>query len=64
MEESGLFEIDNFLYKVVFYYVYLLCLNRVLLSFVLVWNNYLLRIENNWSFERIWVNGMMDLRNY
>ena len=64
MEESGLLEIDNPLHKVALYYVYLPRLNRALSSFASAWNNHPLRTENNWSPERIWVNGMMDLRNH
>ena len=64
MEESGLLEIDNPLHKVALHYVYLLHLNRALSSFASAWNNHPLRTENNWSPERIWVNGMMDLRNH
>ena len=64
MEESGLLEIDNPLHKVALHYVYLPRLNRALSSFASAWNNHPLRTENNWSPERIWVNGMMDLRNH
>ena len=64
MEESGLLEIDNPLHKVALHYVYLLHLNRALSSFASAWNNHPLRTENNWSPERIWVNGMMGLRNH
>ena len=64
MEESGLLEIDNPLHKVALHYVYLPRLNRALSSLASAWNNHPLRTENNWSPERIWVNGMMDLRNH
>ena len=64
MEESGLPEIDNALHKVALHYVYLPHLNRALSSFASAWNNHRLRTENNWSPERISVNGMMDLRNH
>lgn len=64
MEESGILEIDNPLHKVALQYVYLPCLNRALSSFASAWNNHSFRTENNWSPERIWVNGMMDLRNH
>ena len=64
MEESGLLEIDNSLHKVALHYVYLPRLNRALSSFASAWNNHPLRTENNWSPERIWVNGMLDLRNH
>ena len=64
MEESGLLEIDNPLHKVAIHYVYLPRLKRVLSSFASAWSNHPLRTENNWSPERIWVYGMMDLRNH
>lgn len=51
MEELGLFDIINFLYLFVFYYVYLFRINVVIDSFVEVWNKYFIRIERNWSLE-------------
>ncbi|KAJ7318915.1 hypothetical protein OS493_036906 [Desmophyllum pertusum] len=32
--------------------------------FASAWNNHPLRTENNWSPKRIWVNGMIDIRNH
>ena len=64
MEESGLLETGNPLHKVALHYVYLPRLNRALSSLATAWNNHSLRTENNWSPERIWINGMMDLRNH
>lgn len=64
IEESGLLKIDNPLHKFVLHYVYLPRLNRALSSFASAWNSHPLRTENNRSPERIWVNGMMNLRNH
>lgn len=64
IEESGLLEIDNPLHEVVLHYVHLPRLNKALSSFASAWNNHPLRTENNWNLERIWVDGMMDLRNH
>ena len=44
-------------------YVYLPIINRVIESFVIGWNNHPLRTMKNWSPEKIWTNGMIDLRN-
>lgn len=64
IEESGLLEIDNPLHEVALHYVHLPRLNKALSSFASAWNNHPLRTENNWNLERIWVDGMMDLRNH
>ena len=65
MEESGLLQIDNPLHKFTLHYIYLSHVNRALSSFTSAWNNHpLTGTENNWSPERIWVNGMIDVRNH
>ena len=64
MEESGLLQIYNPLHKFALHYIYLPRINRVLSSFTSAWNNQPLRTENNSSPERIWVNGMINVRNH
>ena len=44
-------------------YVFLPRINRVIESFIQGWNKHPLRSMKNWSPERIWANGMLDLRN-
>lgn len=64
MEENGLLNMDNNLIeKFVLQFVFLFCINRVIISFKIVWNYYFFRIEYNWSLQRIWLNGMVDIRN-
>ena len=63
MEECGLLDAGNPLHKFALHLIYLPRINRALSSFTSAWNNHPLRTENNWSPERIWVNGMIDIRN-
>ena len=63
MEESGVLYMSNPTHKFAVHFVFLPRINKALSSFVLAWNSHPLRTENNWSPERIWVNGMMDQRN-
>ena len=63
MEESGVLDMSNPTHKFALHFVFLPRINKALSSFVLAWNSHPLRTENNWSPERIWVNGMMDQRN-
>lgn len=44
-------------------YIFLPRINHVIASFVKGWNKHPLRSMKNWSPERIWANGMFDLRN-
>ena len=64
MEESGLLNMNNPLHKYALHYVFLPRINRAISSFKTAWNNHPLRTENNWTPQRIWVNGMIDIRNH
>lgn len=63
LEESGSFDLENNEYMFVLYYIFNVCINYVLNEFVVVFNNCFICIENNWSFNKIWINGMINLSN-
>lgn len=64
MEENGLLNMDNPIHKSALHYVFLASINRAMTSFKTAWNNHPLRNERNWSPQRIWSNGMVDIRNH
>ena len=45
------------------HYIFLPRINKVISSFVTEWKRHPIRTEKNWSPERIWTNGMIDVRN-
>ena len=63
MEETGLLNMNNPIHKSALHYVFLPRINRAITSFKTAWNNHPLRTEHNWSPQRIWSNGMVDIRN-
>ena len=63
MEESGLLDITNPSYLFVLYYVFLPRINAAIDSFVAAWNKHPIRIERNWSPEKIWSNELIDRVN-
>ena len=63
MEESGSLNMDNPIHISALHYVFLSRINRAITSFKTAWNNHPLRTEHNWSPQRIWSNGMVDIRN-
>ena len=54
---------DNATHVFVLHYVFKARINAILSSFVLGWNKHPIRTERNWSPDKIWANGMIDLRN-
>lgn len=54
---------DNPLHKIALHYVFQPRINQAVSSFKSAWINHPIRTENNWSPQRIWANGMMDIRN-
>lgn len=63
MEENGLLNMDNPIEKSALQFVFLPRINRAITSFKTAWNYHPLRSEHNWSPQRIWSNGMVDIRN-
>lgn len=63
MEESGLLNMENPTHKYALHFTFLPRINRALASFTTAWNNHPIRTEINWSPQRMWVNGMVDIRN-
>mgnify|MGYP000073146047 CR=1 FL=1 len=63
MEENGLLNMDNPIQKSALQFVFLPRINRIITSFKTAWNYHPLRSEHNWSPQRIWSNGMVDIRN-
>ena len=63
MGENVLLNMDNPIHKSALHYVFLPHINRGITSFKTAWNNHPLRTEHNWSPQRIWSNGMVDIRN-
>lgn len=63
LEESGCLDLENDKYVFVLYYIFKVCINYVLKEFVVVFNNCFICIENNWSLDKIWINGMINLDN-
>ena len=63
MEESGSLNMDNPIHISALHYVFLSRINRAITSFKTAWNNHPLRTEHNWSPQRSWSNGMVDIRN-
>ena len=59
----GLIDIEDQKQMYLLHYIFLPRINRVISSFVACWNRHPIRTESNWSPERIWTNGMIDLRN-
>lgn len=45
------------------HYIFESRINKVLKSFSNGWNKHHIRTERNWSPEKLWSNGMIDLRN-
>lgn len=60
---KGALVLGNDVHTFILHYIYLPRINRVIKSFVSGWNKHPLRSERNWSPERLWANGMFDLRN-
>ena len=63
METSGILDRNNDVHMFVLHYIFLPRINRSIDSFVAAWNNHPLRTEHNWSPNRIWLNGNIDVRN-
>ena len=63
MGENGLLNMDNPIHKSALHYVFLPRINRAITSFKTAWNNHPLKTEHNWSPQRIWSNGIVDIRN-
>ena len=63
MEENGLLNMGNPTEKSALQFVFLPRTNRAITSFKTAWNYHPLRTEHNWSPQRIWSNGMVDIRN-
>ena len=59
----GILNIENSIHRFILHYIFLPRINIVLRSFTSGWNKHPLRTERNWSPERLWTNGMIDLRN-
>lgn len=64
MEESGVLNIGDEIHKFILHFVFLPRINIALNSFVASWNNHPMRTARNWSPYRIWVNGVLDIRNH
>ena len=45
------------------HFTFLSRINRALESFVDAWNLHPVRTEHNWTPEKMWLNGMINLRN-
>ena len=64
MEESGVLSMGDEIHKFILHFVFLPRINIALNSFVASWNNHPMRTARNWSPYRIWVNGVLDIRNH
>jgi len=47
----------------ILHYIFLPRINKTLESFCLAWNDHPIRTERNWTPNRLWLNGMIDIRN-
>ena len=59
----GILDIENALHKYLLHFIFVPRINHVIKGFVKGWNCHPLRNEHNWSPEKLWSNGMLDLRN-
>ena len=59
----GVLDVTNDLHMFVLHYIYAPRINFTIRSFIKGWNKHPLRTMKNWSPERIWANGMFDVRN-
>jgi len=63
MESNGILDKTNNIHMIALHSVFLPRINRSISSFVNAWNNHPLRTEHNWSPQRLWLNGNIDIRN-
>lgn len=63
MESNGILNKTNNVHMIALHSIFLPRINRSINSFVNAWNNYPLRTERNWSPQRLWLNGNIDIRN-
>jgi hypothetical protein len=63
MEEAGILDRNNTLHLFILHYIYLPRVNVAIDSFTRAWNRHPMRTERNWSPERMWTNGMIDVTN-
>ena len=63
MEEAGILDRNNTLHLFILHYIYLPRVNVAIDSFTRAWNRHPMRTERNWSPERMWTNGMIDITN-
>lgn len=59
----GLLNADDPRHMYILHHIFKPRINHAIESFVKGWNKHPLRTEHNWSPEKVWSNGMMDIRN-
>ena len=56
-------DVDNERHRFLLHYIFRPRIIHTINSFVPGWNKHPLRTEKNWTPEKIWANGMLDLHN-
>ena len=60
LEESGCLDLENDKHVFVLHYILKARINYALKEFAAVFNNRPIHTENNWSPDKIWINGMIN----
>ena len=63
LEGSGSLDLDNNGHMFVLHYIFKARINYALKEFAAAFNNRPIRTENNWSPNKIWINGMINPSN-
>lgn len=63
LEDQGLLDIENIMHRFCIQYIYKNVINKKLSSFQSAWNVHSLRIENNKSSRKQWLEGILENYN-
>jgi len=63
LELNGILNRNDRNHMLILHYIFLPRINKTLESFCLAWNDHPIRTERNWTPNRLWLNGMIDIRN-